>query len=87
MNKESAAAEIARIYRTQRAAGEWMSMINLGEQTDMTPDEIADGMRHLSRTEERFNLAPESNQRMLTEMDRIYAVRQGGQDLHLFCWF
>jgi hypothetical protein len=87
MNKESAAAEIARIYRNHGTHGEWMSMVQLAEHTDMTPAEIGEGMRHLARTEDRFNLVPESNTKVITAMDRAYEVTFGGQAKHLFTWF
>lgn len=86
MTKNEAAAEITRIYRAQREHGQWMSMVNLGSHTDMTPEQIAEGMRHLARTEDGFNMAPESNQKMLDAMDHLYAVEFGCQQKHLFCW-
>lgn len=86
MNKESAAAEIARIYRRTTQAGKWASIATLAEHTDMTPTEFAAGATHLALTDDDFNLAPESNIKMLTPMDRAYAVRLGGQDKHVVCW-
>jgi hypothetical protein len=86
MTKNEAAAEIARIYKAQTDVGNWMSIVQVAEHTDMTPAELAEGFKHLARTEDRFNLIPESNQKMLTDMDRVYAVRMGCQDLHAFCW-
>jgi dTDP-4-amino-4,6-dideoxygalactose transaminase len=86
MTKNEAAAEIARIYRNHAEANEWMAITTLAEYTDMTPAELAEGFKHLARTDDDFVIIPESNQKMLTEMDRLYAVRMGGQELHVFCF-
>jgi hypothetical protein len=86
MTQNEAAAEIARIYKAQTDTGNWMTIVQLAEHTDMTPAELAEGFKHLASTEDHFNLIPESNQKMLTDMDRAYAVRMGGQWKHTFCW-
>jgi predicted Rossmann fold nucleotide-binding protein DprA/Smf involved in DNA uptake len=84
MTKNEAAAEIARIAKSLPAS-EWTSVVTIAEHTDMTPAELSAGLVALAR-EGRINLAPESNQKMLTAMDHAYAVRFGGQDKHILSW-
>lgn len=86
MTKTEMAQRIKNHYEATSAAGEWMSVVSFAETTDATPAEIAEALVQLARTDDQFNLAPESNQKMLTEMDHLYAVRFGGQDKHIFCW-
>ncbi|MGC5033094.1 hypothetical protein [Micromonospora sp. DT229] len=88
MTTERAATEIKRAYGThtsQYGPGALMSMAQLAERVDLTADEIADGARHLARND-RARLTPESNQKMLTPLDRELAVWHGGQWKHLISW-
>lgn len=82
MNKNEAAEQIIRIAPKGQ---DWTSVVNLAERTDMTPAELAEGLIFLAR-QGTINLIPESNQKMLTEMDHTYAVWMGGQWKHAFSW-
>lgn len=77
---------IRTIYTTQCEVGEWMSITEVASHMDIMPADMAKAIIELARTDEDFILAPESNQRMLTEMDHLYAVRFGGQDKHAIRW-
>jgi len=87
MTKTQIAKQIKASYRKSHEAGEWMSVVDFAEQVDYTPTQIAEALIHLARTDDRFNLVPESNQKILTDMDHAYAVHFGGQEKHLYCWF
>lgn len=88
MAPEKAADEIRRAYVTHTSStdGEYASIVKLMERMDLTADEFNAGAQHLIRTDELFNLAPEPNQRMLTEADHTYAVRVGNRPNHLVMW-
>ncbi|MFY1658587.1 hypothetical protein [Micromonospora sp. WMMD1274] len=86
---EDAAKEIRRAYdvaATQHGGRDWTAIARLAERVDLTPAEMAEGIRHLARTDRRVIIAPESNQKTLTATARMYAVRYGGQDNHLITW-
>lgn len=89
MTAERAANEIKRAYEVTRAvrSSEWMGMTRLAGMVDLTKDELTEGVRHLMRNDDRFNVVPESNQKTLTAADRRNALHIGCQDLHLICWF
>ncbi|MFG1846793.1 hypothetical protein [Micromonospora carbonacea] len=74
------------VHTTQTYRGAWMSLSNLAERVDLTFNEIKAGVLHLAQTDRQCVIAPESNQRTLTGLDRELAVRYGGQDNHLICW-
>lgn len=83
MDVEQGAAQIKRIYHAHTPPGQWMAIAKIAEYTDMTPAQIAAACRHLFKTDDSFNIAPESNQKMLTRMDHTYAVHMGAQDKHI----
>lgn len=86
---ERAANEIRRAYgtyTTQHGQGEWMMIADIATRVDLTKDEIHAGLRHLKATDRRFNLIPESNQKVLLPVEREYAVWYGNQWKHLISW-
>lgn len=87
MTKNEAAKQIEKLYNQTTQRGEWCSILRMAERTDMSPAEFAAGAIHLARTNDRFSLAPESNTKMLTDMDHAYAIRFGGQDKHIICFY
>ncbi|MEU4594384.1 hypothetical protein [Micromonospora aurantiaca (nom. illeg.)] len=87
---EDAAKEIRRAYNvaaTQHGGRDWTAIARLAERVDLTPAEMAEGIRHLARTDRRVVIAPESNQKAITPVGHLYAVRYGGQDNHLITWW
>lgn len=85
MNKEASAQQITTAYTRQGLAG-WATMVQVAEATDLTPEQFAQGVRHLIDTDARFEVMPESNRKILTAMDRLYAVPFAGDDNHLMIW-
>ncbi|MGI5148277.1 hypothetical protein ACQEVC_18205 [Plantactinospora sp. CA-294935] len=77
----------ARIVSAYRALadepGAWVSLRRLRPFfADVPRDDLDDSLRRLSR-EDGVNIAPESNQKTLTEADIKAALRLGGQENHL----
>lgn len=63
--------------------GDWVSLTRLRPFFgDVTAAAVDEALRRLSR-EPGVNIAPESNQKMLTEADAAAALHLGGQDKHL----
>ncbi|MGC4769186.1 hypothetical protein ACLQ25_09425 [Micromonospora sp. DT44] len=73
-------------YTTQHGEGTWMSIVTLAERVDLTPEQIAAGVKHLNRTDRAFATAGKPDQWSLTDMDRTYAVTIGGQANHVITW-
>ncbi|MFG2071004.1 hypothetical protein ACGFKZ_29505 [Micromonospora tulbaghiae] len=85
MTAETAAAQIRRAY--DLAGGrDWVAIVRLAEFVDLTPDQMAAGVVHLARTDQQVTIAPESNQKTITPMGHLYAVRYGAQANHLIRW-
>jgi hypothetical protein len=88
---EQAAEKIRRAYQIRAAqypehGNRWMTLADIWGMFDLTHDELAAGILHLTDTDRRFIAAPESNQKALTAEQRRAAVRIGGQDNHLIAW-
>jgi hypothetical protein len=88
MNAERAAREIKRAYGTfagQYGQG-WMMLAEVANRVDMDHDSLTAGVLFLMRTEDRFHVIPESNQKVLTKDERAAAVWIGNQWRHLIGW-
>jgi len=79
------AEQITRAYGLVGRAG-WTTMVEVAELTDLTPGQLATGVRHLLDTDPDFEVMPESNRKILTAMDLAYAVPFAGDDNHLMTW-
>lgn len=89
MTTEKAATEIRRAYQTYRTlpgTNEWMMIAEIVDRVDLTKDEITAAIRHLNRTDQRFHVIPESNQKSLTRKQRAAEVIIGNQRKHLIGW-
>ncbi|MEU7591187.1 hypothetical protein AB0A95_33445 [Micromonospora sp. NPDC049230] len=89
MTPKKAAVEIRRAYgtyTTQHGQGEWIFISDIADRVDLTREEIHAGIRHLKATDQRFNLIPESNQKVLRPIEREYAIQYGNQAKHLISW-
>jgi hypothetical protein len=89
MNTETIATEIRTAYdtyTTQHGEGAWMSIVTLAERVDLTPEQIATGVKHLARTDRAFAAAGDPNRKALSPLARAYAVEIGGQANHVICW-
>jgi hypothetical protein len=63
--------------------GSWVALARLRPFFgDVPRAEVDDALRRLTQTPD-VNLAPEDNQKTLTEADRAAAIHLGGQDKHL----
>ena len=85
MNKSEAAQQITKAYNLQKRTG-WATMVEVAEVTDLTPEQMAAGVRHLLATDVNFEVMPESNRKILGPMDLAYAVPFAGDDNHLMTW-
>ncbi|MFJ8690263.1 hypothetical protein [Micromonospora wenchangensis] len=89
---EQAATEIRRAYNTWTAQygrdhnDGWMSVGTLAERVDLTPQQVADGIRHLAYTDRNFIAADQAYTALRTPADDQYAVRLGGGWRHIFTW-
>ncbi|MER7269007.1 hypothetical protein ABT344_11955 [Micromonospora carbonacea] len=84
---DAAGALTARVVSAYRALadapGAWVSLRRLRPFfADVPREDLDEALRRLSRSE-GVAIAPESNQRTLTEVDIAAALRLGGQDNHL----
>lgn len=85
MTAETAAAQIRRAYNL--AGGrDWVAIVRLAEFVDLTPAQMSAGVLHLLATDKRMDVNPESNQKTITPMGHLYAVRYGAQANHLIRW-
>ncbi|MET9303600.1 hypothetical protein ABZX66_30250 [Micromonospora aurantiaca] len=84
---EPAGSLEARVVAAYRALadepGAWVSLRRLRPFfADVPRDDLDEALRQLSRSE-GVTIAPESNQKTLTEADTAAALRLGGQENHL----
>ena len=84
---EPSGSLIARVVSAYRALadepGAWVSLRRLRPfLADVPRDDVDEALRRLSRSE-GVTIAPESNQKTLTEADVAAALRLGGQENHL----
>ncbi len=81
-------ADIKRAYDilTGGARGEWIAIIRIAEMMDVTKPALCEALRLLAREDRGFTVAPQSNQKVLTPMQREWAMHIGGQDKHIICW-
>lgn len=84
---EATAQKIRNAYQASRQAGEWMALAILREDTGATRPDFDAAITWLASNDDRFNLVPENNQKTLRPADREAAIRFGGQENHLACWF
>lgn len=78
---EQHAEQVARVYERLIPAGEWASTADLSDHLDLTVEQFGAAVAHLART--GWVLAPESNQKVMTERDHEWGVWFGGQWKHL----
>ncbi|BAL87207.1 hypothetical protein AMIS_19870 [Actinoplanes missouriensis 431] len=83
---EQAAIQIKQAYATEmRQRGEqsgWVTVVALMNRLDLTVEQMAAGARHLAR-QGGWAVAPTSNQKTLTDLDRACALWIGGQWKHV----
>jgi hypothetical protein len=79
---EQAITEIEQAYLILAGRGQWCSLTRIAEMVDLTNEQMTEALRQLSRRD-GVNVCPESNQKMLTQLDRDCAVWIGGQWKHL----
>jgi hypothetical protein len=78
-----ATKDISTVYgRYAAKPGEFVKLTDIMSETDIPADVWRDTLAGLYR-EQKINLVPQSNQRALTDDQRRYAFRIGGEDKHL----
>lgn len=60
----------------------WVSLTRLRDDVGHRTEDVTEALRRLSRQSD-VTIAPEENQKALSDWDRQCAVRIGGQDKHL----
>ncbi|MEU4558426.1 hypothetical protein AB0F72_08550 [Actinoplanes sp. NPDC023936] len=82
---EQAATQIEQAYRTeitQRGQQGWVTVVALMNRLDLTVDQMTAGARLLAR-KGGWAVAPTSNQKALSDLDRASALWIGGQWKHV----
>lgn len=85
----TAAKQIRKAYETwttQYGTGEWMSVTAITHRTDLTLEEITEGVRHLVRTDDKFYMSGRADQFNLTAEDRANRLWIGNQYQDMICW-
>lgn len=77
--------EIRRALKNVDTSG-WVKMTEVAGHTDLTPEQWKRGMAEILNTEPEWEVAPEMNQKTLTDLDRMYRVRCGGVENDLIMW-
>lgn len=80
----SEAYDIARAAKTDRSA--WVKISTIQAFTGGTPAQLAERITDLVNADDNFRAEPQPHRHRLTEDDRRYAVRIGGEDRHLIAW-
>lgn len=79
MKTSDIVSEIRRALRNCDTSG-WVKMTEVAGHTDLTPEQWKAGMREILATDPDIEVMPESNQKTLTDIDRMYRVWCGGMD-------
>lgn len=73
-------------YATQYGAGTQMPIVEITYRTDLTLEQITEGIQHLNRTDDRFTCSPRSDQWNLTAEERACRAWVGNQPRDTVCW-
>jgi hypothetical protein len=85
---EQIAADIKNTYERIATGGEWLKMTEVAGNMglDVSVDEFAQAVRHLVINDPKTEVQPEINQKVLTQMDRLYRVTWMGEKNDLIAW-
>lgn len=89
MKDTTVAASIKKTYMILRAipaTGGWVPLSHIAIVLDMPPAEFIAGVKWLMYNDEACEIMPESNRKILKEIDHKYAVPFAGDDNHLITW-